>query len=293
MRWNAALPILALIWLALVVGLELVEPTPTHARPHITAADRARILVIAHRGASSVAPENTIPAMLAATKAHTNMVEFDVQRTSDGHLIVVHDSTFARTTNVARAFPRRVFDPVGSFTLGQVRRLDAGSWMAPRFTGTRVPTLRRLLAVMRPTRTNLLLELKNPDLYPGYEAQVARALRRTGYIRAHRVYVHSFSISALMLLHKDAPTVPLGLLTHQGISAATGRSGLRTVNPTANTVTGAGVDHARAEHLQVFAWPAHGLQVTEAQVDHLVEDGVTGIITNNPAAIRRDILEGS
>lgn len=277
---------LALLALSLLVA---VLQTPAHATPPTYRTRPASPFIIAHRGDSATAPENTLPAMRAAARVHADMVEFDVQRTSDGHLIVVHDTTFARTTNIARVFPQRVADPVGSFTLAQVQRLDAGSWKAPRYTGTRVPTLGQLLSAMRPTRTNLLLELKHPELYPGNEAQVAQELDRYGYIRTHRVYVHSFSASSLTTFHRLAPSVPVGLISENGLSGTNTLPWLTTVNPTTGTTTAAVVKQAATRSLMVFAWPSRPAQAVSDQVERLVDDGVEGIITNNPAATRRRV----
>jgi glycerophosphoryl diester phosphodiesterase len=252
----------------------------------------ARVLVIAHRGFSDIAPENTVPAMTAAAAAGADLVECDVQRTADGHLIVVHDTTFARTTDVATVFPGREGDPVGTFTLAQVRQLDAGSWKGPQFVGTRVPTLDELLTAIQPTASGLLLELKDPALYPGYESQVALALASHGFIGSGRVYVHSFDASALAALHHAAPTVPLGLITEDGSGAVpTGQdTWLRTVNPTTGSVTDAGVDSAQVRHLKVFAWPLDPSQSSAAQVERLVDDGVDGIITDNPVLVSHEIV---
>lgn len=258
---------LALLALSLLVA---VLQTPAHATTPTYRTRPASPFIVAHRGDSAIAPENTLPAMRAAARVHADMVEFDVQRTSDGHLIVVHDTTFARTTDIARVFPQRVADPVGSFTLAQVERLDAGSWKAPRYTGTRVPTLGQLLSAMRPTRTNLLLERKHPELYPGNEA-------------------HSFSASSLATFHRLAPSVPVGLITENGLSGTNALPWLTTVNPTTGTTTAAVVKQAATRSLMVFAWPSRPAQVVSAQVERLVDDGVEGIITNNQAATRRRV----
>lgn len=107
--------------------------------------------VTAHRGFSAAAPENTVPPEEAAAAAGADMVERDVQRTSDGHPIVVHDKTSARTTDVATVFPGRAKDPAGSFSLAEVQRLDAGSWKGARSRGTQVPTLQACVrAVVSP-----------------------------------------------------------------------------------------------------------------------------------------------
>jgi glycerophosphoryl diester phosphodiesterase len=254
------------------------------ARPAVSA--HPKILVIAHRGFSDIAPEDTVPAMTAAARWHADMVEFDVQRTLDGQLIVVHDATFARTTDIARVFPDRVNDPVGGFTLAEVKRLDAGSWKGPQFAGIRVPTLDEVLAPMRTTSTNLLLELKNPVSYPGYENQVAAALANRGFTQSGRVYVHSFDRSSLEAFHRAAPTVPVGLLTKAPVKTAGVDGWMRTINPATGSVNDAGVDQASAAHLQVFAWPETGSQGSPKEIERLVDDGVSGIITDNPVLLR-------
>lgn len=259
------------------------EEAAARSRPRLAA--HPRILVIAHRGFSAIAPENTLPAMTAAAKVHADMVEFDVQRTRDGQLIVVHDATFARTTDVARVFPGRANDPVGSFTLAEVKRLDAGSWKGVRFAGTRVPTLDELLATMRPTSTNLLLELKNPSLYPGYETQVASALAAYGFTQAGRVYVHSYSLRSLAAFHRAAPSVPLGLITMSPVNPEGVDTWLRTLNPVTSTVNDASIDQAYEVNLQVFAWPLDLAQASSSQVERMVDDGVSGIITDNPLSV--------
>ena len=291
-RWRAVvagmLTGLVVLPSSVALGLPFAAPASASAvsGPRVGAS---HVLVIAHRGDSAVAPENTLPAMTAAARAGADLVEFDVQRTSDGHLVVVHDTTFARTTDVAQVFPGRADDPVGSFTLAEVRRLDAGSWLSPAYAGTRVPTLRALLATMRPTHTDLLLELKNPELYPGYETQVARALIRTGFVASHRVHVHSFGLSALEAFHDVAPSVPVGLSRSRRISDDSPGTWLSTLNVTTSTVTDGGVERATDLHLQVFAWPLDPTQATASQVERLVDDRVRGIITDDPRQTRSQL----
>lgn len=275
-------------------GNAIAEASESHRPPSTSSAARTplglaagRVLVIAHRGASATAPENTLPAMRAAVAARADLVEFDVQRTSDGHLVVVHDTTFARTTDVAQVFPGRQDDPVGSFSLTQVRRLDAGSWRGPRYAGTRVPTLHALLVMMRPTSSGLLLELKNPALYPGCETQVTRALDKSGFTAAGRVWVHSFDAVSLARFHRLSPSVPVGLITENGRAPSTDSPWLTTVNTTTASVTDARVDTAVAQHLRVLAWPATSGQDERAQIERLVDDGVAGVISDRPALVRR------
>ena len=97
------------------------------------------MLLVAHRGASAVAPENTMSAFRRAIEAGADAVELDVQATSDGQLVVIHDSTLDRTTDGTGA----VFETDAATIAGA----DAGSWFSPDFAGERVPTLEEVLGL--------------------------------------------------------------------------------------------------------------------------------------------------
>lgn len=96
--------------------------------------------ICAHRGAGSTHPENTIPAFLEAIRLGAAQVELDVQFSKDGQLALMHDSTVDRTTDGK--------GPVSSFTMAELKRLDAGSWKGEQFKGERVPTLAEALEIM-------------------------------------------------------------------------------------------------------------------------------------------------
>src|SRR5260221_6629111 len=107
--------------------------------------------VIAHRGASAYAPENTFASFDLAVAQEAGCIEHDLQVTKDGVLVCLHDRTLERTTNVRDVFPQRGVDLheggeivrhwfVHDFTLAEIRQLDAGSWFGPGFGMTRVPT---------------------------------------------------------------------------------------------------------------------------------------------------------
>ncbi len=103
------------------------------------AMDEAGITIIGHRGASEVAPENTMAAFNTALELGADGFEFDVQLTSDGHAVVIHDANLDRTTNGS--------GPVFEASLDEVRSLDAGSWFGPGFGGAQVPLLDEVLAL--------------------------------------------------------------------------------------------------------------------------------------------------
>jgi glycerophosphoryl diester phosphodiesterase len=108
-------------------------------------------LRIGHRGAAAVAPENTIASFRRAVELGAQAVELDVQRTKDGHLVVMHDDTVDRTTDGT--------GHVAELTLARIRRLDAGSWNGTAFAGERVPTLDELGDALRP-EILLFVEIK-------------------------------------------------------------------------------------------------------------------------------------
>ena len=96
-----------------------------------------RPLIIAHRGASGYAPENTIAAIEKAITLGAHMVELDIHQTKDGIPVALHDSSLWRTAELRRN--------VGSLTLQELKRLEVGSWFSPQFQDQRIPTLEEVL----------------------------------------------------------------------------------------------------------------------------------------------------
>src|SRR5215217_9518705 len=128
--------------IALVLGALLILaagiPLLWMSRPE---AVRARVQVLAHRGASAYAPENTLAAFRIAIEQRADWLELDVQQTSDGHLVVFHDLRVDDRTNGR--------GPLRDMTLAQVRALDAGSKFSPEFAGEPVPTFDEVVALAR------------------------------------------------------------------------------------------------------------------------------------------------
>lgn len=153
-------------------------PGVPEPRPRVNAAPPGEITNVAHRGASAYAPENTLAAVRLARTQRADMFEIDVQQTKDNKLVLMHDTTLARTTNVEEVYPNRAPWRVSDFTLAEIKRLDAGSWFATRYRDERVPTLDEVLKAMDGQGLGMLLEVKSPSLYPGIEKRIAAALKR-------------------------------------------------------------------------------------------------------------------
>ncbi len=242
--------------------------------------------VIAHRGASANAPENTLPAVELGADLKSDFVEIDVQRTLDGELVVIHDTTLARTTDVEAKFPGRAPYRVADFTYAEIRTLDAGSWFGAAFTGTPVPTLQQVLDTLH-GKAGLLLEVKAPELYPGIDAEIVAELDGEGWLnadaRAGRLVVQSFNWDFMRGFNALAPEVPAGLLG--GPPSAAEYAELSTwadqINPSHTRVTSEFV--AAVHQYGMETWP---YTVDDpARMRALVALGVDGVITNKPSVL--------
>lgn len=249
--------------------------------------------VIAHRGASADAPENTLPAVRLGARVKSDFVEIDVQRSSDGHLVVIHDTTLARTTDVEDRYPTRAPYNVSDFTLEEIRTLDAGSWFSPGFAGTGIPTLSEVLDALN-GRAGLLLEVKSPALYPGIAADLAAELDQRGWLAANgnadRLIVQSFDWGFMKSFHDLAPNVPAGLLG--GPPSAEQMAELSSwadqINPSHTRVTAGFVEAVHRYGMETYPYTVDD----SGRMRELLALGVDGIITNRPADLL-DVLRQS
>jgi len=157
--------------------------------------------VIAHRGASGRAPENTQAAVKAAQALGCRWVEIDVQLSADGIPVVIHDHTLDRTTNG--------HGPVNALTAQDLASLDAGRWFAPQFLDERVPTLDAILQTCRALHLGLNIEVKPA---PDSDEETATAVADLVDGAAQPLLLSSFSRPSLSKLHALVPHAPLGAL---------------------------------------------------------------------------------
>lgn len=137
----------------------------------VTQPSTAQVEVIAHRGNSSQAPENTLASINSAFAIGADHVELDIALTSDGIAVLMHDATVDRTTDGT--------GPISSLTLAQVQSLDAGSWFGPAFVGERVPTLAEAL-VAADQRGRILLDVKAGGMGAAIQAAINDAAILSG-----------------------------------------------------------------------------------------------------------------
>ena len=239
-----------------------------------------KVDVIAHRGASGYAPENTIAAFDKAVEMKADFIEVDVQRSKDGKLVLIHDHTVDRTTDGTGL--------VGDLTFKQLRNLDAGSWMGEQFKGEKIPTLDETLDRYR-GKIGILIELKSPELYPGMEEQVARIIKERNLDKPknNKIIVQSFNFESMKKMDTLLPRVPIGVLTSS--TRDTTEEALNEFshyadyfNPNYSIVSKQLVDQVHALGMKISSWTVR----SQETADFLLSMNVDGIITDFPDYIK-------
>ncbi|HBR28477.1 MAG TPA: hypothetical protein DD789_03445, partial [Firmicutes bacterium] len=145
--------------------------------------------VFAHRGLSSIAPENTMAAFERAIVINVDGIETDVQLSRDGKIVICHDEKVDRTTN-GRGY-------IKDYTWEELQAFDAGSWFSPEFANARIPGLEDLLKLVRKTDLCLNIELKTDKVfYPQIEEKVLDLLEKYDFV--DRVRISSFNFESLL-----------------------------------------------------------------------------------------------
>ena len=230
--------------------------------------------VIAHRGASADAPENTIAAFELAFEQGADGIELDVHLSADEQPVVIHDFTLERTTDGV--------GPVSERSVRELKRLDAGGWRDRRFRGQRVQTLQEVLERFR-DRARFWIELKGGSaLYPGIEERVVSMVEI--YDVVDRVLVQSFDLAAIARVRTLNREIPVGaLLAQSPLDGDLLRAGAAdAICPGAHLLSEDLLGEIRGAELDCYVWTVN----EPAQMDRLVEWGVTGIITDRPGLLR-------
>jgi glycerophosphoryl diester phosphodiesterase len=228
------------------------------------------MLLIAHRGASGHAPENTLAAFKKAVTLGATFIETDLQLTRDARLVAIHDETVNRTTNGKGA--------VHDMTLADLRRLDAGSWFGSEYAGERVPTLEEILGFAKKCDVVFYLEMKPGGSWGGEHALIS-ALRESGEIA--RTVVISFDASILSTVRKIEPTLMTALLYDGQLEKPLDQAlevGARQLAIRGDLVSPWLLTAARKKDLQVVCWTINH----SAHMRLLMAAGVDGIMSDYP-----------
>jgi glycerophosphoryl diester phosphodiesterase len=226
--------------------------------------------IIAHRGGLKYEPENTIAAFQNAIKQGVDWLEFDVQMTKDGALVVIHDETVDRTTDGTGA--------VRDMTLEQIRSFDAGR-------GEKVPTFEEVMELAKTNRLKIMPETKSAHLYPGIEEKLLQALEQANYLE--QTVIQSFEADSLDKLHRLNPQVKLcALYGLWQFSIRLPSGDAQYVCPMAEMVllNPGMIRQAHKEGQQVFIW--FGVIENPIGVSAMRFFGADGLIVNDPMALK-------
>lgn len=255
--------------------------------------------VIAHRGASAVAPENTVFSFDAALDAGADYSEFDVRMTRDGVLVILHDESLDRTarggTGCIGHLHERLYSEIAGCDVGSYFNRDHPGFDRAEFVGAQIPRLDQVLSRYR-GRHGLYLEIKEPELYPGIIPKIVTAIEVSGVLSfrprsREPIFIQSFYPSALQEVHRLNPDIPLIYLQGGPIEGGVGKF-LDTmvgyaagVAPLASIVTREFVEESHARCLRVHAWTVNSAD----QLQMLLSLGIDGVHTDDPEHIVREI----
>lgn len=263
-KYRFVIGLVAAIGSAAFIGYELLQD--------IQITDDVQI--IAHRGAASVAPENTMASVRRAMVDGADWIEIDVQETADGEVVVIHDSDFMKLANV----DLRVWDA----TMEQLAEIDVGGWFAPEFSGERVPLLSEVLAKVK-GKSRLIIELKYYGHDQQLEQRVIDLVESAGM--QNDTMIMSLEFAGIQKIRELRPDWKIGLLAAQAIGDLTRLDAdFLAVNMAMARPERIRTAHAAGKEL--FVWTVNDA----LSMSQLMSLGVDGIITDDPR-LGREVLE--
>jgi glycerophosphoryl diester phosphodiesterase len=247
----------------------------------ITILEAITMKIIAHRGFSSRAPENTMAAFLAAIEFGVDGLELDVHRSKDGKLVVCHDEKVDRTTNGK--------GNIADLTWDELQRFDAGSWFSPQFTGEKIPDLDSVLQEVKRAGILINIEIKSDIFaYPGLEAQVVQSVQKFDLV--DQCIISSFNHYTLVRISEVLPELMTAILyvEHlykpwdyvQPIKA-------KALHPNYRSVTPEAVACAKQKGIIINPWTVNDWD----SIRQMFACGVNAVITNYPDRAREVLTE--
>lgn len=238
--------------------------------------------IIAHRGASIYAPENTMSAFNKAIQQKADAIELDVRLTKDGIPVVCHDATIKRTSNGKGA--------VHNLTLKQLKKYDFGTWFSRKYKKEQMPTLEEVLQLFKNEQLTLNIELKNnPTTLENFEEKVLKLVHK--YRLNERVIYSSFDHLSIKKLFSLDNHAKVGLILHLNLVnlftyLEQTRIDLYSIHPVYYYTTEEMVKEAHRRHLHVFTYTVDQKKLAL----YYKNIGVDGLITNNPLILKRKFM---
>ncbi len=241
-------------------------------------------IILAHRGDLTHAPENTLASFAQALQKGADGVELDAKLTSDGQVIVIHDTTVDRTTNGKGR--------IQSHSLESIRQLDAGTWFNEKFSGEKVPLLEEVFELIGKDKL-INIELTNyATPRDGLVVKVCELIKR--HNNQKQIIFSSFFPSNLKIAANTLPGTPRGLLAMSGWMGVWARSfgfmfgDYQALHPHISNISQQQVQRVHRIKRRVHVWTAN----TTAEINQLKEWGVDGIFTDDPHTAVRALGRG-
>ncbi|MFN8578147.1 MAG: glycerophosphodiester phosphodiesterase [Candidatus Sericytochromatia bacterium] len=235
-----------------------------------------RVLVIAHRGFSGIAPENTLIAFKKAIESGADMIEFDVSLSKDGIPVVIHDKTVNRTTNGK--------GNVQDFTLEELKQFDAGSWYKKEFKDEKIPTLEEVIQLTK-GKIMLNIEIKKYSVkrsikVDGIEHKIVKLLEK--YDIVNDVLISSFSKLAIQRIKDFNPNISIAFLYRFGINPRIikkfDKLALYSFNQSKRAFSKKALNELQEQELKLNLYTVN----QKREMKKFIKLGVNGIITNYP-----------
>ncbi|HEX2946162.1 MAG TPA: glycerophosphodiester phosphodiesterase [Clostridia bacterium] len=238
-------------------------------------------IIIAHRGASKLAPENTMASFKKALQLGTGGIELDVHLSSDGHLMVTHDEQLERTSNGHGLLKTKTF--------AELRELDFGSWFSPEFRDEKIPELKEVLELISGWDGLLNIEIKNgPVFYPGIEQAISDILKN--YDRVKYTIISSFNHYSLVEIKRINPAIRTAPLYMAGLYEPweyAKRLGACAIHPLFYNIVPEVMKGCKLNGIMVNPYTVDQPDYIKA----MAAAGVDGIITNVPDVALKIIRE--
>ncbi|MCS6864829.1 MAG: glycerophosphodiester phosphodiesterase [Gemmataceae bacterium] len=255
--------------------------------PLLAVAAEPKIEIVAHRGASFDAPENTVAAIKLAWEQNADASEFDIFLTKDGQIVVIHDPTTQRTAGVKGT--------VAEMTLKELRQLDVGKWKGAQFAGEKIPTLDEMLATV-PAGKRVFIEVKcGPEIVP----ELNRVLKASG-LKPQQTAIISFHADVIAAVKKARPDLPCYWIVHLAPKGQKPRTAEELIEK-AKEIHADGLDlsaheaildktfgdKVKAAGLKLYVWTVNDVELAKK----MIAAGAESITTDRPGWLREQLAK--
>jgi len=233
--------------------------------------NREQVCLVAHRGGASLAPENTLAAMISGITQGADILELDIRQTKDNQIVVMHDHSVDRTTSGE--------GKVEDLTLEQIKGFNAAKNWASAFKNAKVPLLSEVIDRVKQSKSRLIIEIKDPQYYPGMVKSLIELIRSEKCQK--KMLVFSFNEDAVQQVKRALPDIETGvfIVGYESISQYKG-SGIKYICPNWYSILYFPwlVDRIHQTGCKILVWTPD----QKWAMNYLLRKRVNGIITNSP-----------